>query len=98
MSMNLTLEVDGRDIELWQTPTYITHMCLMDSDGKYSTKTTPIEARRAIWCYITWVESTTNGVWESSEALQEARDLVNSHRKEILLELKSFKTIEVSLI
>jgi len=98
MSMNLTLKIDGREIDLWQTPTYITYMCLMDSDGKYSTKTEPEEAKRAIWCYITWVESTTNGAWNSSEALQKARDQVNSHRKEILLELKSFKTIEVSLI
>lgn len=96
--MNLTLKVDGRDIELWQTPTYITYMCLMDSDGKYSTKTNPEEAKRAIQLYLTWVDSTTNGVWESSEALNEAHEYLNYHKKEILKELKSFKTIEVSLI
>jgi hypothetical protein len=70
----------------------------MDSDGKYSTKTEPEEAKRAIWCYITWVESTTNGVWNSSQEHEEARANVHRHRKELLLELKSFKTIEVSLI
>ena len=96
--MNLTLEVNGRDVELWQTPTYITYMCLMDADGKCSTKTELLEAKRAIYCYLTWINSTTNGVWASSQEHEAARANVNRHVKEVLQELKSAKTIEVSLI
>lgn len=98
MSMNLTLKVNSRNIELWQTPTYITYMCLMDSDGKYSTKTELEEAKRAIHCYLTWVESTTNGVWDNHQDYLYARKQMNDHVKEILDELKRTKTIEVSLI
>jgi hypothetical protein len=96
--MNLTLEVNGRDVELWQTPTYITYMCLMDANGKYSTKTELLEAKRAVHCYLTWINSTTNGVWDSSQEHEEARATVNRHVKEVLQELESAKTIEVSLI
>lgn len=96
--MNLTLKVNGRNIELWQTPTYITYMCLMGSDGKHSDKTEIEEAKRAIYCYLTWVKSTANGVWGNHEDYLYAREQLNNHVKEILDELKSAKTIEVSLI
>jgi hypothetical protein len=34
MSMNLYLKLDDQFYEkLWQTPTYIAHMCLVNADG-----------------------------------------------------------------
>ena len=78
MSMNLTLHVDGREEELWQTPTHITYMCLMGEDGKYGSKSGS-EARRALYMYCEWVRSTLNGSWESDGAYKAAAASVNEH-------------------
>jgi hypothetical protein len=59
-------------IDLWQTPTHITYMCLVPED--------PVLALKM---YTIWVESTTSGVWESSDALMLARDNVHSHIDEV---------------
>jgi hypothetical protein len=51
--MNLNLTVDGEEVWLDQTPTYITEMCLMKSDG-YATVMTGKKAIRALRIYNHW--------------------------------------------
>jgi len=78
MSLNLTLceGEDGPDIELWQTPTFITQMCLSydavtgQPDGGH-------EAVRKR--YIFWVKSQLNGVYDTPEDFESQQILVESH-------------------
>jgi hypothetical protein len=53
MRMNLYLRINGHSVELWQTPTYITNMCLMTSKG-LKPKVTGKQAARALNCYFEW--------------------------------------------
>ena len=53
MSMNLCLTVDGKTVELWQTPTYITDMCMMTSKGVKSVMSGK-QAMRALRIYFEW--------------------------------------------
>jgi hypothetical protein len=52
MSMNLHCN----QVELWQTPTYVTHMCLMNKDG-IAADATGDEAVRALRCYLEWART-----------------------------------------
>ena len=60
MSLNLTLECTETGVthKLWQTPTYITDMCLYPSS---STKEDIFHR------YSFWVRSQLNGVWKNAE-------------------------------
>lgn len=66
MSLNLTLH-DGQQIELWQTPTWVTYMCL-----SYNPETAEPDGVRRRYGY--WVGSHLNGSWEDREHLE----LINS--------------------
>lgn len=80
MSMNLTLHdgEDGPNIELWQTPTWITWMCLSynpetkEPDGGHE------GVRRR---YNEWVRSLLNGVWKDTEEFEYERERVEEHLK-----------------
>lgn len=80
MSMNLYCN----KIELWQTPTYISYMCMVSSSGLILSVVKNKRAKQALYCYIHWVKSTLNGVWEDPEVLQINTDNVNDHIKDIL--------------
>lgn len=58
MSMNLCLTVDGKDIDLWQTPTYVTNMCLMTSKGVKRTVSGK-KAERALQAYFEWCKDVS---------------------------------------
>ncbi len=87
MSMNLTCE----GVELWQTPTHITWMCLSydpvsgEPDGGHDA------VRRR---YILWVESSLNGTWHDADDLSWQRDRVKEHVKMI----KAIKNPKFSFI
>jgi hypothetical protein len=66
MSMNLECRVNRKPISLWQTPTWITYMCLATKDGIQS-ELTGASARRAMYCYIEYIKGRLNGVWTSNE-------------------------------
>lgn len=81
MSMNLHLSEgeDGKEVYLWQTPTFITEMCLSyDSTGQPDGGMTGVMRR-----YQIWVRSQTNGVWNSTEELEGMRARVRAHIEEI---------------
>jgi hypothetical protein len=78
MSMNLTLSVgeDGPNVDLWQTPTWVTWMCLSyDPDTKLPDGGMNGVRRR----YIQWVESHRNGVWSDNEDYEYMCERVKDH-------------------
>ena len=78
MSLNLTLHngKDGPQIPLWQTPTWVTFICLSynpetnEPDGGHEA------VRRR---YNQWVNQLTDGVWNSIEDLECKRERVKEH-------------------
>jgi len=82
--MNLTLHdgEDGPEIDLWQTPTYITWMCLSyDPETKESDGGQQGVRRR----YIYWLESHVNGVWEDADDLKYMKEKIKTHIETLLL-------------
>lgn len=70
MSMNLRCE----QVELWQTPTYITYMCYSNEDGGW---------QGILYRYEEWVLSQTDGVWDNESAYQKAKARQNYHLQEL---------------
>ncbi len=97
MSMNLIAFIGKEEVDLYQTPTHITYMCLMNKDGLIEHELTGDEAKKALFLYLEWVKSTNNGVWEDEEALESARQSLNYHVKSIM-EIINEETLVVSVI
>ena len=76
MSHNLTLECTktGKTFHLWQTPTYITDMCLWPSHSS----TNDIAMR-----YRYWVNSNKRGVWKSEADYEMLLESIRDHLKEL---------------
>ena len=88
MSMNLHVSFDGHPFSLWQTPTFITNMCLYSDDEiQWEVKGKP--AIRAINMYIEWVKHQLNGVWDSTEDYEEQKEFVNDHIKSLQDNIKN---------
>ena len=83
MSMNLTLtdKTTDCDIDLWQTPTFITWMCLSynpetkEPDGGHE------GVRRR---YLEWVKHHTDDIWEDTRELDLMRERAREHSKIVL--------------
>jgi hypothetical protein len=65
MSTNLHIEVDGRELEIEQTPTWVTYMCLVDHDG-YRTRTGK-SAISAMLRYREYIRGRLNGDWNPED-------------------------------
>lgn len=79
------MNLDCKEVPLWQTPTHITHMCYSNGDGGWQ----GIRYR-----YCEWVKGTLNGTWQSHEDLQDAQN----HVKEHIAELMSKKNLTFSIV
>jgi len=66
MSMNLHCD----QIELWQTPSYISYMCFSNEDGGW---------QGILYRYKEWVRGTLSGCWVNNEALEVAKQNVLCH-------------------
>jgi hypothetical protein len=98
MSLNLYIEFDNQNIEIYQTPTYITCMCLMTDIGTKS-EMTGKQAKRAVNCYLQYVQSLiTSTVYLDHHSFTEYCRPINKHLKEIRLRLQSAKKIRVYLL
>ena len=91
--MNLNFRIDGEKISLRQTPSQITYMCVAQPDG-----TTPYELKgkkavHALRIYMQWVKYSINGVWESSEDLQNAEERVKEELEYLESVLMNHKKI-----
>ena len=74
MSMNLHCD----EVELWQTPTWLTHVALYDCKGDER----PADETQHI--YLNWVVSQLNGSYHSVEDAELARDRVKYHKQEVI--------------
>ncbi len=84
MSLNLTLH-DGEteeQVELWQTPTFITHMCLSGyvEGSEWILDGGEEGARRR---YLIWVASQCDGTWHSADDLNSMRERVKEHSAKV---------------
>jgi hypothetical protein len=79
MSINMYLTVDGKEVSLWQTPTYITYMCMTTDNGVFEYELTGKQAKAAIARYFEWVSSHADGVFQSSEEADSMRSIVKEH-------------------
>jgi hypothetical protein len=93
--MNLHLKINGKEIDLRQTPTHITYMCTMTDSGSPAFRLTGKKAHRAMFCYIEFVKSSLSGVFTDKEELDNMREYVSDHVAEILAMMETAKKIEV---
>ena len=93
--MNLHIEIDGEELSVWQTPTQITYMCLVQPDGSVAEVVRGQKARHAIYIYLQYVKYSLNGVWNDAKQLEDARQNVAEHLKEVEALLKTAKKLEV---
>lgn len=77
MSMNLHLE----GLDLWQTPTFITYMCMSYNDETSEPDGGQEGVRKR---YLIWVESHTDGVWSDPEDLEYIQLKIKEHKEKVL--------------
>lgn len=77
--MNLHAEDEsGRELNLWQTPTWVSYMCLLNHKNE-----------RRKWkdtrhIYLEWVKSNSQGSFASIEESDEIGERVKSQVKEVM--------------
>jgi len=81
-------------MDLWQTPTYITYMCVIQPDGSVPIRLKGKKAKHALRIYSQWVKEKLNGVFKDNESFDQTRTYVNEELKRIDEVLKS-KKLEV---
>jgi hypothetical protein len=81
--MNLYAEDEkGHEVELWQTPTWITRLCLYRHNGKKR------KWKDTLHLYSQWVDQHTQGVWHSEEEYKDMKTRVDEHLYELMLNKK----------
>lgn len=108
MSNNLYCKIDNKEIRLWQTPTRITAILLVNENGELDPfdKLTGNDAKRVRWAYMGWVWNRRNEVTLYHYDGTSNRENYDNHRKhfsetgdahikEIKDLMKNCKTIEV---
>lgn len=78
MSMNLVARTVVVPIILWQTPTWVTYACLMDSEGRIGQRS-GMAAKRAMHIYLAWVVSHLDVVYRSTEEFEAAKKVNDKH-------------------
>ena len=76
--MSLNLHCD--QIDLWQTPTYITQMCMSMNNNREPDGGMEAVRRR----YLMWVGSHTNGHWKNHEDFEAMKQRVEEHINKVL--------------
>jgi len=73
MSMNLHAD----KLELWQTPTWVTHVCLYTENEKGEQVKDTWRSTR--FRYAAWVKGSLNGVWNDPSDYERQSTLVKEH-------------------
>jgi hypothetical protein len=89
---------DGVKIELFQTPTFISHMCMVKPNGEIPYSVTGENALRALQSYLQWIESKQNGIFHDTEVLQEMEEMVAREKHRIKELIKRSSRIEVYIM
>ena len=88
MSMNLHCN----QLDLWQTPTFVTYMCTMQPEGHVGNDLTGDDAKRALHMYIQWAKDQNVKVTRTAEDAEFAKDrraVIDRHICEVLEVLDS---------
>ena len=93
--MNLNCRLGGERIDLRQTPTQISYMCVVQPNGDVPGEVTGVKAKHALQIYCKWVEGSLNGSWNSAEDLEHARMCAADEIERIQKVIKSRKKLEV---
>ena len=95
MSMNLTC----KQVDLWQTPTFITWMCLSARPNGKGVYKQDGGWRGVKFRYLEWVKSCANGAWGTGPqcrgTLEQMKDMQESIEKHVKL-LDSFPKLDFS--
>lgn len=71
----MNLRIEESEDYLWQTPTWITHICL-----SYNEKGQPDGGWEGVLRrYTLWVQSSSDGVWEDAEEMDAQHTLIRDH-------------------
>lgn len=94
----MSINLHCNKVKLWQTPTYITYMCLMTPKG--ADYATGAEAVRALKCYVEWAgsllpHSAYRSGSEEEQENNEFRELLTEHIAEINSAIEQQETLEV---
>lgn len=93
MSLNLKLNVDGFDIPLYQTPSWVAKICAVTSDGNYLGEIKGKEnIERALLCYETWLKDSYSDIFKNNDEYIEHLDIVKAHIKKIRELISNAKT------
>jgi hypothetical protein len=95
MSLNLKLNVDGLDIPLYQTPTWVAKTCAYTGDSNYLGDIKGEEnIERALLCYEAWLRFSRleASTFQTNEEFFDYLKEVNSHIKKIRELISNAKT------
>ena len=81
--MSLNLRCD--QVELLQTPTWITEICYSNSDGGWA---------GILFRYEKWVSSSLDGVWKNKEDYDHTYKFVSEHIKSLRDAVKKNKSLK----
>lgn len=98
MSNNLHCELGGMEINLLQTPSQITNMCMVQINGNIQSTLSGDKAKHALQIYCQWVLGKSNGVYKNKEEADWARKMANEEVDKIQDLFKSKKTLEVYIM
>jgi hypothetical protein len=90
----MSLNLHCSECDLWQTPTYVTEMCMVQNDGTIPGELTGAKARHALYIYTMWVnDSASGGVWgfKTKEEADDARQFANAEIEKIMKVVKKKK-------
>jgi hypothetical protein len=93
MSTNLYIKADNIELTMYQTPTYISNMCMCNNKGIIEFKVTGIKAKRALYLYLLWVRSLSNGKYNSTKEAQDNYTLINDYIKTVTNFTKNKKLV-----
>jgi hypothetical protein len=93
--MNLYCSSGGEEVNLQQTPTYISYMCVVQPNGKIYGRLTGKKAKHALQMYCQWLRGTLNRVWNTKEDLEEAQKWINENILEIQSVIKRRRKLKV---
>lgn len=98
MSLNLKLNVDGFDIPLYQTPSWVAKICALHFHNNAYNYIGDIKGEenieRALLCYETWLRFSRleAGAFSNNEEFFEYLEEVNTHIKKIRELISNAKT------
>lgn len=93
MSLNLVLNVDGFDIPLYQTPSWVAKICAMQPDGNYLGEIKGVDnIERALCCYEVWLKDSSSDRFENNGEYIDHVKEVNTHIKKIRELISKAKT------